>query len=198
MASEFRRHYEAWKDCRACPLWRTRARIVVARGTVPCDVLFVGEAPGESENVLGRPFVGPAGRLLDAIVYQALGASGLSTAFTNLVCCIPRDPDEGGKAAEPPDESIEACRPRLEEFVRLCRPRLLVAVGRLATDWLTQGMKYSVKVDPSIRQTSITHPAAILRANVAQRGLAVQRCVVTLRNAAEELADADRQKMVSE
>ena len=63
---------EKWKDCRDCYLCETRNRIVFARGTIPADVLFLGEAPGESENVTGVPFDGPAGNLLDAIIGRSV------------------------------------------------------------------------------------------------------------------------------
>lgn len=64
-------HVERWKSCQRCALGRTRDKIVLAKGRLPCDVLFVGEAPGESEDVIGLPFVGPAGRLLDEMIRDA-------------------------------------------------------------------------------------------------------------------------------
>jgi DNA polymerase len=63
--SRWSEHVERWKDCMACGLCRQRYRICLGRGTVPCDVLFIGEAPGAVENAQGLPFVGPAGQLLD-------------------------------------------------------------------------------------------------------------------------------------
>ena len=182
----FKDHVLRWIDCKRCPLCETRDRVVLARGRVPCDVLFCGEAAGESENVLGAPFVGPAGHLLDDII-QRSAPDNKRIAMTNLVACIPRD-DDGGKATEPDDESIEACRPRLEEFIALAKPRLVVAVGMLARDWLTQGYKYSIRLpQPAPPLIEIVHPAAILRANSAQQSLMVRKCVVTLTNAFAKL-----------
>ena len=177
-----------------CPRAR---RIVLARGRLPCNVLFVGEAPGASEDVLGQPFVGPAGKLLDQVIEQAFenwqvpgtvgsGYNSIRYAMTNLVGCLPRD-REGNKAGEPEDEQVESCRPRLEEFIRLANPRLIVCVGKLAKDWLTPGYKHSVALPDGVKLVHITHPAAILRANVAWRGLEVQKCVVAVRNAMENL-----------
>lgn len=188
---------ERWKDCTACHLCEGRQRVVLARGSIPCDVLFIGEGPGESEDSLGAPFVGPAGQLLDRIVNRAGLPSKhvdlpnntwrlLTWAFTNLVCCIPRDED-GGKATEPDDEAIDACSVRLVEFVELASPKLIVCVGKLAKDWLDPGWKHSIQLHRKIPLVDILHPAAILRANVAQQGLMIQRCVVQLRNAVEEL-----------
>lgn len=196
--SPWRAFVERWQNCQECNLCETRKNIVLARGSVPCDVLFVGEAPGESEDVLGLPFSGPAGRLLDRIVERAIGGKvwfvverdgkpnqdvPITWAMTNLVCCIPRD-EAGAKAGEPDANDVLACQPRLAEFIELCRPRLIVAVGALATKWLgNQRARYGIDV-PVV---SITHPAAILRSNVAQQGIAVQQCVVRIANAVEEL-----------
>ena len=65
MTSSFQQHREKWRDCQSCLLNKCRNRVVMARGKLPSPILFIGEAPGESENVVGLPFVGPAGRLLD-------------------------------------------------------------------------------------------------------------------------------------
>lgn len=75
--SRYSIHVENWSDCRACELHLGRRNVVLARGALPCDVLFVGEAPGKSEDTVGAPFVGPAGQLLDTIVAGALGSLGL-------------------------------------------------------------------------------------------------------------------------
>lgn len=191
MPTQFALHVEQWKDCTRCHLHETRQRVVISRGKVPCDVLLTGEAPGESENVLGKPFVGPAGQLLDEVIRRA--TRGMEThlrfAFTNLVCCIPRD-DDGGKTAEPEDECVIACQPRLSEFVSLAQPKLIVCVGKLAWDWTDPGYKHAVKFHVSIPRIQIRHPASILRANVAQKGLMIQTAVVDLRSALEELQES--------
>lgn len=186
MSSPYRQHVDKWKNCLRCPLHEGRLKVVHVRGYVPCDILFVGEAPGESENVVGQPFVGPAGRLLDEIVRRSLGTR-FRTAYTNLVGCIPREPDGTGKLAQPDDEHIKACAPRLQEVVKLCEPKLIVCVGSLSEDWLRPGDKHSVKFHRPVNQIHIRHPASILRANVAQRGLEIQRCIVSLANAVEGL-----------
>lgn len=172
-----------WRDCTRCALSACRKNVVMLRGKIPCDVLFVGEAPGSSEDVLGRPFVGPAGKLLDSIV-AAAGLGDYRLAFANLLGCIPLGED--GKLGEPPEWAVAACAPRLSRLVGLCRPRLLVCVGKHAGEYLEQGFRHSVKVPRGLPQVRITHPAAILRANLASQGLLSQKCVVTLRNAVEE------------
>jgi uracil-DNA glycosylase len=167
------------------------------RGKMPCDVLFVGEAPGESENVSRIPFDGQAGRLLDDIIRRGitLDYPTYRVGICNLVGCIPRiDPDEddngraGRKAGEPEDHQIKACGPRLIELVRLANPQLIVCVGKLAKDWLTVGMKSSIDVDRNIPRVHIVHPSWILSKCPPQmKQLKIQECVVTINNAVEEL-----------
>src|SRR4051812_31148617 len=99
-------------------------RICLARGKVPCDVLFVGEAPSVGADVVGQPFVGKTGLVLDDIIKRSM-PDDVRWAFTNLVGCIPRNSEGGGKAVkEPPAEAILACQPRLQDFVELCKPKL--------------------------------------------------------------------------
>lgn len=177
-------HVARWKDCTACPLHRQRDRICLARGQVPCDVLFVGEAPGASEDALGLPFVGPAGRLLDAIIASTFRGPEQQTvriAMTNLVACFPREA-KGRGDNEPEVSEILKCRPRLEEFIDLAYPKLVVRVGSLAADWVEHDAYGRVR---GAAVVDIVHPAAILRMPLAQKQMAVQRCVVQLRNALE-------------
>jgi len=146
--------------------------VVLARGRVPADILFVGEAPGASEDVVGSPFVGPAGRLLDHIVGLSLDGQHDYT-MTNLVCCIPKD--LGNAKGEPPKEAILACRTRLLDFIDICEPRLLVTVGLMA-------QKHAPVVE-DVNRTGIIHPAAILRIDASQQSLAIKRCVVAIEDA---------------
>jgi uracil-DNA glycosylase family 4 len=210
MASEspFKMHCQRWKEgcgAREC----AGARKVFARGKIPCDVLFIGEAPGESEDVNGVPFIGPAGHLLDAIVKRAVamtGADHLRVCFTNLVMCIPRD-DDGAKSDDLGDDQIESCAPRLVDLVGLARPRMLVAVGRHSTDYTQPGTTWRIKfhrdyVERDVLhkypgagvRVCIKHPSAILRLNIAQRGLEVQRCIANLADALEFLCEHDEIK----
>jgi uracil-DNA glycosylase len=187
-------HVRAWGGCTRCHLSEVRTEVVLARGDLPCHVLFVGEAPGKSEDCLGKPFVGPAGKLLDDIVEDALADRSLRVAFTNLIACIPKDED--GDKLEPPDESVAACSPRLVELVRMARPCLLVRVGAHAQHYLSPGYRHSIRTGWSCKVLDMLHPAAILRKPAAFQTIEVQRAVVTLRNATTVLesgrpADAD-------
>ena len=189
----FQQHCQRWANGCGSRICKTATNIVFARGSIPCDVLMTGEAPGESENVLGKPFCGPAGKLLDRIVESAIEMVGrlMDKSFTfgycNLVCCIPREENGTNKATEPDDADIISCAPRLIEFVKIANPKLIVCVGALAMDWLAPGYKNSIKFHRDIKRIDIVHPAAILRMNLSMRGLAIQRCVVTISNAIEEI-----------
>ena len=178
MTSPYQKFCDRWEGCRGCALGFQRTKIVLARGKVPAEVLFVGEAPGPSEDVLGKPFVGPAGKLLDKII--EVGIDGrVDYCLTNLVACFPREA-KGKGFNEPSEDEIESCGDRLREFTLLCKPKLVVCVGKLASRWA-----------PTIIGTggyiSIIHPAAILRMDVSRKGLAIQRCIVAVSDAVDEI-----------
>lgn len=170
-----------WKDCQACPLCDQRDRIVLARGQVPCDVLFIGEAPGASEDATGLPFKGPAGRLMDQIIERALPI-GMRYAITNLVCCFPRDNKLAGNN-EPDRNDILACRTRLVDFVNLCRPRLIVCVGGLVTQYVDH--------QDTVPCCDIVHPAHILAHMPAvQKDYAVNKSIVQVRSAVDRMLES--------
>lgn len=166
-------HVEKWKDCQRCPLANQRFRICLARGSIPAEVVFIGEAPGMSEDTHGEPFIGPAGHLLDQIVERSLPA-GVPWIMTNLVGCFPREAKSHGDN-EPERGEILECRPRLVELVNIAKPRLIVRVGKLVVTYAA--------FDLSVPYVDIDHPAYILRMPFAQRGFATQRCIVRIANA---------------
>lgn len=174
----YQRHKQEWGNCQKCELKRRRHRVVLGRGAIPAKVLFIGEAPGVSEDVIGKPFIGPAGKLLDHIIREALPRlRPVTYAITNLVGCIPLD-EEGEKTAEPPKDCIKTCAVRLGGFAGLCCPSLVVYLGKLAAI-------HGPKTLGNVRSIKLIHPAAVLRMDVSQKGLAVQRSIVTLRDAVE-------------
>lgn len=118
------------KDCQACKLCATRTQTVFGVGPQDAPLMVVGEGPGADEDAQGEPFVGRAGKLLDEML-AAIGHSRRSNTFiANVVKCRPpgnRDPE--------PDE-VESCRPYLEQQIALVRPKLIVALGRVAAQRL--------------------------------------------------------------
>ena len=174
------RHKGKWKHCTECSLCEDRRTVVLLRGSIPASVLFVGEAPGESEDVLGQPFIGPAGKLLDSIIRDA-GLKKGQYAITNLIACIPRE-ENGSKLSVPPKESVQACADRLNECIEIVSPNLIVAVGSEAKKWLPKVAKGRLAEAEFI---DIIHPAAILRMNASQIELARKRAIVTLADVIE-------------
>tara|TARA_R110002110_G_scaffold145775_3_gene335324 strand:- start:2913 stop:3467 length:555 start_codon:yes stop_codon:yes gene_type:complete len=177
---KYKEHREKWNKCQACELSCRRKKVVLARGTLPCEVLFIGEAPGDAEDVLGTPFAGPAGYLLKEMV-DASVPGNVKKAYTNLIACIPKD-ESGMKQLDVPEEYIKACLPRLEEMVKMSKPRLIVCVGKLSAKWMTLNFPETIA-----DWVEIYHPAYILRLDISQKGLAIQRTIVALRDATEEL-----------
>lgn len=144
--------------CTKCSLHKTRKTLVQFRGECPCQVIFIGEAPGPSEDCLGEPFVGPSGGILDTILELCQTQHDFTWGITNCVQCIPWGV-EIGKVRKPTDNELELCRPRLHEIVRRCNPVLIVAVGQVAQEQLYY---LPLRLDKEER-LGITHPAAILR-----------------------------------
>lgn len=117
-------------DCRACDLCRERKQAVPGIGDETADWLFVGEAPGAEEDARGEPFVGQAGKLLDAML-AAIGLKRTENVYiANAVKCRPPG------NATPSEEEMSACRPYLERQIELLQPHLIVALGRPAAQTL--------------------------------------------------------------
>uniref|UniRef100_A0A7C4BEB6 Type-4 uracil-DNA glycosylase n=1 Tax=Ignisphaera aggregans TaxID=334771 RepID=A0A7C4BEB6_9CREN len=116
---------EAIKKCNRCPLYRSRKNAVPGEGDKNAHIMLVGEAPGATEDEMGRPFVGAAGRLLTMIL-ESLGVKRESVYITNVVKCRP----PGNR--EPRDEEVEACSPYLESQILLLKPRVIVTLGNVA------------------------------------------------------------------
>ena len=185
-------HIEQWNNCTRCPYHQFRKRIVLGKGDIPCDVLFIGEAPGESEDVTGKPFMGKAGKLLDRIINRSFGPPEkrkYRIAYNNVVACIPRE-ELGGEKEQPDAEYCEICQPRINEFIEICNPRLIIAVGKVAESWLESLSRDRIKYDSTRTSIiSIEHPASIIRMVDAAQPMAVQQCVVRITTAIHEILE---------
>lgn len=149
-------------SCQKCVLGQTRTNLVFGTGNPNADLMFVGEAPGEQEDLSGVPFVGRAGQLLDKFLY-AVDIERKDVYIANILKCRPP------KNRDPLPEEETACIGYLREQVRLIRPKIIVCLGRIAA------MKL-IKPDFKITQehgmwfekgnylmTAVYHPAALLR-----------------------------------
>jgi len=121
---------EAVRSCRRCDLAGTRTQGVFGVGDLNADWLIVGEAPGAEEDRLGEPFVGQAGKLLDAM----LAALGLQRGKNVYIANVLKSRPPGNR--DPRPEEVAACLPYLERQVELLRPRIILALGRFAAQSL--------------------------------------------------------------
>lgn len=112
-------------DCRRCRLCEGRTQVVFGVGNPQARLMFIGEGPGQEEDRLGEPFVGRAGKLLDAML-RALGLPRREVYIANVVKCRP----PGNR--DPQDDEVAACRPFLERQVELVNPQVIVTLGRVA------------------------------------------------------------------
>jgi DNA polymerase len=151
------------RRCERCALAAGRIQAVPGVGPADARVLFVGEAPGRQEDVRGEPFVGAAGRTFDALL-ASVGLRRDQVYITNVVKCRPFiGPPPGRNRAPLPDE-IRACRPWLEEELRLVRPEIVVTLGRVALEAFCPGTRISEVHGRPLRRDGLTilplfHPA---------------------------------------
>ena len=150
------------ESCTACALHKTRTNCVFGTGNENADVLFVGEAPGEKEDLSGIPFVGAAGKLLDKFLY-AVDIDRERVYIANILKCRPP------KNRDPLPEEEEACLPFLREQVRIMQPKIIICLGRISAMKL---IKPDFKITKEHGQwfkkgnylmTAVYHPAALLR-----------------------------------
>lgn len=148
--------------CTGCPLGATRTNLVFGVGNEHSDIMFIGEGPGEQEDLRGEPFVGPAGQLLD-VQLQLIGLDRTQVYIANIVKCRPphnRDPHP---------EERSSCFPWLERQIALVDPKIIVCLGRISATTL---------IDPNFKITrehgqwyeingrkyiATYHPSALLR-----------------------------------
>ena len=151
------------KTCTRCQLAQGRTQVVFGVGNATADLMFVGEAPGQQEDLQGEPFVGRSGQLLDKLVLEEMGLRRDRFYIANTVKCRP----PGNRDPEPAE--IAACRPWLEAQVDLINPKVIVTLGNFAAKLLlgtTEGItKLRGRAYPYRRGMLVPtfHPAAVLR-----------------------------------
>ena len=162
--------YTNWEDlkkacesCEKCELCQTRTNVVVGVGNPNAEVMFIGEGPGENEDLQGEPFVGRAGKLLDKMLDAVDLDRRKNIYIANIVKCRPP------KNRDPKPEEQEQCIGWLREQVRLIRPKVIVCLGRIAAAKI---IKPDIKITKEhgmwfekggILMMPMLHPAALLR-----------------------------------
>lgn len=161
---------EAAAGCRACPLWKRGTQTVFGAGRRSARVMLVGEQPGDREDREGKPFVGPAGRVLDEAVAEA-GIDRGDAYVTNVVKHFKWIPRGKRRIHQRPNaEEITACRPWLEAELQVVKPRVMVCLGATAAKALlgsdfrvTRDRGKLVESDLAPIATATVHPSSILR-----------------------------------
>lgn len=162
---------DAAADCKGCELWKRGTQTVFGEGGRRAEILFVGEQPGNEEDLSGKPFVGPAGRLLDEALSEA-GIDRAQTYVTNVVKHFKWEPRGKRRIHKKPNAGeITACRPWLEAEIDLIKPKVIVCLGAIAAQALL-GPKFRVSkqrgqfIESTLARyiLATVHPSSILRA----------------------------------
>ncbi len=149
-------------NCNKCKLSAQRTNVVFGIGSTDSPILFVGEGPGQQENLEGEPFVGAAGKLLDDML-SIIDLGRQNCYIANIVKCRPP------RNRDPEDEEIQACLPWLREQISILRPKIIICLGRIAAGVLIHPDYHITKEhgtfvnQDGILLTSIYHPSALLR-----------------------------------
>jgi DNA polymerase len=183
--------------CTACPLYRNATQTVFGEGAAHAPLMLVGETPGDREDLAGRPFIGPAGALLDRCLEEA-GIERKDAYVSNVVKHFKWTPRGKRRLhAKPNAGEIRACRPWLEAELRTVKPKVLVCLGATAAQALlgaqfrasrSRGVEIASDWAPHVVAT--VHPSALLRADDDTREAEISRFIADLRVAAALLKKA--------
>lgn len=185
-------HIQQWSSCTKCDLYKQRKQVVHVRGMMPCDVAFIGEAPGLNENSYGQPFVGPAGNVLDQLLAATERIVGqFRWGLMNLLGCVPLD-DNYTKVTNPPVYAVQACYPRLADLVKIADPKLIICLGADPAKWIMATTSIKAKRGKllewcDVPKIHVEHPASIVRMPMGNRVLALKHARSQLVTAIEEM-----------
>lgn len=149
-------------DCHRCDLCNTRNNVVIGNGNKKADIMFIGEGPGEQEDLRGEVFVGPAGQLLDKML-KCIDLDRKEVYIANIVKCRPP------KNRDPKQEEQIACLPYLRAQVKLIHPKIIVCLGRIAAQVIINPNFRITREHGSWEErvgywlTATYHPSALLR-----------------------------------
>lgn len=186
--------------CRACPLWKTGTQTVFGEGAATAKVIFVGEVPGNDEDLAGRPFVGPAGKYLDKVL-EEVAIDRDEIYVTNAVKHFKWEPAGKRRIHKKPNaREIAACRPWLEAEIEVIKPKIIVCLGATAAQTLLgrdfrvsrqRGELIPSSLAPFVMAT--VHPSSILRApDEEQRRTAREAFVADMKKVAKVICEHGR------
>ena len=185
----------AAKDCRACDLWERGTQTVFGEGAPSARVMLIGEQPGDVEDQQGRPFVGPAGKLLDKLLIEA-GINRRQVYVSNAVKHFNWEPRGKRRIHKKPNAmEIAACRPWLEAEIAVVKPKVIVCLGATAAqtifgkDFRVTKQRGEFIETPFASLTMATvHPSSLLRApDEETRHAEIKRFVEDLKKVASVL-----------
>ncbi len=184
--------------CRRCPLWQHATQAVAGEGPLDARLMLVGEQPGDEEDLKGRPFVGPAGRLLDELLEEA-GIDRKSVYVTNAVKHFKWEPRGKRRIHKTPaQQEVAACEMWLRDEIRRLQPRVVVALGATALRALSAhagnvgaSRGETLSTDEGRALIATWHPSALLRARDESVGRMRAEVVQDLRRAADLASAAE-------
>ena len=153
-----------WVNCNRCHLSCTRRNVVLGHGDTPCDILVIGEAPTQAEDLRGKAFIGPDGRLVKELLATAENLSRVPMPriyFTLAVACKPCD-EKGGKSREPNGDELLACSQRLQWETDRAQPRRVIFLGSVVEKQCGKLFKGALRV---------AHPTVMRNTGGAQSSL---------------------------
>ena len=155
-------------ECEKCTLCNTRTQTVFGSGSFNADWMFIGEAPGQNEDLEGKPFVGQAGKLLTEMI-RAIGLQRENAYIANILKCRPPS------NRDPKSDEIKSCQAYLQRQIELVKPKIILAVGRISAQTLLDSNKSLSKLRGKIHQLNdiplviVYHPAYLLRSLLEKR-----------------------------
>ena len=183
-------------ECKACDLWKTGTQTVFGEGLKSAEIVFVGEQPGDTEDLAGKPFVGPAGRVFD----EGLAAAGIDRRLAYVTNAVKHFKWEArGKRRihqKPNAAELAACRPWLDAELDAVRPKVLVLLGATAAQALlgrqfrvTKNRGRPVESDLAPQVLATVHPSSILRQRTdEERNAAMAEFIADLKIVAKLVA----------
>ena len=135
--SAWKSHKEEWSNCTKCPLHEFSHHRVLVSGTLPCNILFIGDAPNRIEDVAGLPFLGPRASIIHQMIKDV--TVEFTYAMTNLIGCVAFDKDE--VCRPPADSEVDSCKGRVSDTLMMAKPLGIVALETDMEDYLDTILK---------------------------------------------------------
>ena len=190
MSESLQKHREAWKDCGSCNLGKTRCNVVTFRhfgkksDYMKCDVLFLGQYPDATEDILGKPFLGIPGLLmLGMINFCKSDYPDIRFAGTNIVACTTENSDGKATLVKNFKTYASACEKRLSECIRGSEPEVIICLGSVVKTVFPGGITNAKKTFPTVRGVEqIVTPRYLLNQVSARQETEIAKCQLKIQS----------------